>query len=223
MIGNLIFYGGATLVASAVEGRFSWSFVLGLLLVRVIVACVQGAAWLIKRLPREFSIGGGFRVLKYGTLQRSHLVFLPLWILRLGPNYSRARITSSGHCKVLWELSLDFGHRPGVIAEGETCWVHSWRITFTAPVRLFWRRNVDPSRSWTGRERELAKVEWWTPAGWRCHSFREPMRMAPIWGLPAYRTATRENAAAAKQGGRGWRGRRSDSGEASRPPAGGAK
>lgn len=170
---------------------------------------------LIKRLPRTFSIGGGFRVVSCGVVGRASLVYLPTWILRLGPSYYRGRMTSSGVFRVLWELSLDFGLRPEPIAEGEICWARSWRLTLALPVRLFWRMNTDPSRSWTGRERELAKVEWWTRAGWRCHWFREPMHMAPIWGHPAYRTATSESAASANHGARGWRGRRSDSGEAS--------
>ncbi|MFD3263174.1 hypothetical protein [Phenylobacterium ferrooxidans] len=171
MMATLVWYGGWLLVASVILGHFAWSFVLGVALGRLIFAAVYVAAWLIKRLPREFSIGGGFRVVTYGVVGRTSLVYLPAWILRLGPNYHRSRMTSSGAIRVLWELSLDFGRRPEPIAEGYTCWARSWRLAFAWPVQLHWRKNYHPSRAWTGRDLELSAVKWWTPKGWRVRHF----------------------------------------------------
>lgn len=99
------------------------------------------------KLP-EISVGFGFRTF---TGYRSAMVFLPALLIRLGRSFA---------CHGQYELSVDWGFKDGRVLEGETPWLHSWRVRVPrAPLRLIWVREYSRAAEWTGRVRRCIGFE----------------------------------------------------------------
>jgi hypothetical protein len=97
---------------------------------------------------------------------------LPRWVLEFSPVGNQVRPTSRGPRR-LWAFSLCCGPPPE-IGEGDRIYRKCHVLALQWPVRLYWAENWSPSRAWTGRGRELCRVDYWTPRGWKCHLGNQP-------------------------------------------------
>lgn len=128
---------------------------------------MRGESSIPRYIPEGTLISGPLRVIEFAGCRAGEAhVRMPSWLLTFGVVVNRVRFSGRGP-RLLLGFSLMTGLRAKV-GEAEHMYGRCRVLTLEWPVRLHWLTNDNPSRAWTGRRRELARIDYWTPRGWKC-------------------------------------------------------